>query len=106
LLSVGAQQGRAQGKEQLFEATAIVEALAQQGDQVLGDVHAAAALVLGEGENPGGVFLASGAGGAVFSNAGFLNQSQGAFEGGPQSGQLSQELLLQGPERNEMGVHV
>jgi len=76
LLAVGAEQSRAEGKEELFEAAAVLDALAQQRDQFLGDVHAMAAFVLGEGENPGGVFIASGAGRAVFSDAGFFNQGQ------------------------------
>jgi hypothetical protein len=76
LLPVGAEQIRAEGREELFEAAAILEALAQQRDQFLGDVQATAAFVLGEGEDPGGVFIASGTGRAVFSDAGFFNQGQ------------------------------
>jgi hypothetical protein len=76
LLTVGAEQIRAEGKEELFEAATILDALAQERDQLLGNVHAAAAFVLGERENPGGMFIASGTGGAVFSDAGFFNQGQ------------------------------
>jgi len=106
LLPVGAEHIRPQGKEQLFEAAAILDALAQEGNQVLGDVHATAALVLGKGENPGGVFVASGASEAVLSDAGFLDQSQRPFEWGPESGESSQEVLLQGQERIGTAFHM
>ena len=59
---MNADQVRTQGKEELFEAAAIPDALAQERNQFLGNVHATAAFVLGEGENPGRVLIASGAG--------------------------------------------
>jgi hypothetical protein len=92
---MGAEQLRAQGAEELFETAAILEPLAQERDQFLGHVHAAAALVLGEGENPGGVLVAPGAGAAIFSDAGFSDQSQRAFERRPEGRELSQKLLFQ-----------
>ena len=92
---MGSEQIRAQGEEELFQAAAILEPLAQERNQFLGHVHAAPPLVLGEGENPGGVLIAPGAGGAMFSDAGFFDQSQRAFERRPEGRQLSQELLFQ-----------
>jgi len=96
---MGAEQIRAEGKEELLEAVSVLEALAQERDQLLGDVHAPAASVLGEGENPGGVLVAAGAGGTVFTDAGLFDQSQRTFERGPEGRQLSQELLFQERER-------
>ena len=103
---MGAEQIRAEGKEALFEAASVLEALAQERDQFLGDVHAPAASVLGEGEDPGGVPVATGTSGTVFSDAGLFDQSQRTFERGPEGGQLSQKLLLQERERVGIMFHV
>lgn len=103
---MGPEQIRADGKEELFEAASVLETLAQEGDQFLGHVHAAAAFVLGEGENPGGMFVASGAGGAVFSDAGLFDQSQRSLERRPEGRELSQKLLLQERERIRMAFHI
>jgi hypothetical protein len=92
---VGAEQIRAEGKEELLEATSVLEAPAQERDKVLGDVQAAAAFALGERENPGGMFVTTGTGGAVFSDADFFDEGEGAFEGGPEAGELSQKALLE-----------
>ena len=106
LLTVGAQQLRAEGKEELFQAATVLEALAQKRDQVLGDVHATAALALGEGEDAGGVFVAAGAGGAVFSDTGLFDESQRAFERRPESGQLGEEGFLELRQGIGFDVHV
>jgi hypothetical protein len=103
---VGAEQIRAEGKEELFETAALLEALAQERDQCLGDVHAAAAIAFGEGENPSRVFVPASAGGTVLADAGFFDQGQGAFERRPESGELSQELLLQDGERIGIMFHI
>jgi hypothetical protein len=102
---MGAEQIRAEGKEEFFQAAAVLDALAQERNQFLWNVHAAAAFVLGEGENPGGVFVAAGAGGAVFSDAGFFDQGQRAFERRPKGRELSQKLLFQERERVRIGFH-
>jgi hypothetical protein len=103
---VGAEQIRAKGEKKLFEAASVLEALAQKRDQVFGDIHATAASVLGEGEDPGGVFVAPGAGGTIFTDTGFFNQGQRAFERRPKGRELSQELLFQERERVGMAFHV
>ena len=103
---MGAEQIRAEGKEKLLEAVSVLEALAQERDQLPGDVHAPAATVLGEGENPGGVLVAAGAGGTVFTDAGLFDQRQRPFERGPEGGQMSQELLFQERERVGFEFHV
>jgi hypothetical protein len=105
-LAVGAEQIRAEGKEELFETAAVLEALAQERDQFLGDVHAAAALALGEGENPSRVFVTARAGWTVLADAGFFNQGQRTFERRPEGGELSQELLLQDGERVGIKLHM
>jgi hypothetical protein len=61
---------------------------------------------LGEGENPGGVFVAAGAGGAVFADAGFFDQGQGALQRRPERRQLSQELAFQEWERIRVAFHI
>jgi hypothetical protein len=95
LLAVGAEQIRAEGKEQLLEAASVLEASAQERDKVLGDVHTAAALTLREGEDPGGMLVPAGAGGTVFADAGLFDEGEGAFERGPEAGKLSQKALLE-----------
>lgn len=55
----------------MFEAAAVLEPLAQERHQVLGNIHAAAAFTLGEGEDPGGVFVAAGAGGDLYAGGSF-----------------------------------
>jgi hypothetical protein len=92
---VGAEQIRAEGKEQLFETASVLEAPAQERDNVLGDVHAAAAVALREGEDPGGMLVPAGAGGTVFADAGFFDEGEGAFERGPEGGELGQKVLLE-----------
>jgi hypothetical protein len=79
----------------LFEAASVLEALTQERDKVLGDVHAAAALAVREGEDPGGMFVPAGAGGTVFADAGFCDQGDGAFERGPEGVELDQKVLLE-----------
>jgi hypothetical protein len=90
----------------LLQAASVLETLAQERDQLFGDVHATAASVLGEGENPGGVFVAAGAGGAVFADAGFFDQGQGALQRRPEGRQLSQELAFQEWERIRVAFHI
>jgi hypothetical protein len=104
-LAVGAEQIRAEGGEQLLQAASVLEALAQERDQLFGDVHATAASVLGEGEDPGRVFVAAGAGGAVFADAGFFDQGQRALQRRPEGRQLSQELGFQEWERIRVAFH-
>ena len=103
---MGTDEVRAQGEQKLFEATPVLESLAKQRDQLLGDVHAAATLALGEREDPGGVLVTTGAGGTVLADAGFSNQSQGAFERGPERREQGEEVLLQECESRKVGVHV
>ena len=103
---MGTEQIRAKGKEQLFEAAPVLETLAQERDQVFGDVHAAAAFALGEGEDPGGVLVTTGTGGAAFADAGFFDEGQGAFERGPEGGELGQEALLELRKNVGFNFHV
>jgi hypothetical protein len=105
LLAVGAEQIRTEGREQLFEAASVFEALAQERDQVLGDVHATATLAVGEGEQPGGMLIPAGAGGTVFTDAGFLDEGEGAFERRPEGGELVQKVLLELRKRVGFAVH-
>jgi hypothetical protein len=103
---VGAEQIRPEGGEQLLQAASVLEALAQERDQLFGDVHATASSVLGEGEDPGGVLVAAGAGGTVFADAGLFDQGQGALERRPEGRQLGQKLLFQERERVGVAFHI
>ena len=105
LLTVRTEQIRAEGQEKRFEAATVLESLAQERHQVLGHVPAAAAFALGEGEDPGGVFVAAGAGRAVLSDAGLLDQGERAFEQGPEGGQLGQEGGLELRQGVGFAVH-
>jgi hypothetical protein len=102
---VGAEQIRPQGKKQLFDAPAVAQTLLEQRDQGVGDVHAPAALALGERKHPSGVFIASGAGGTIFADAWLFDQSQRPFESGPKGGELSQEFLLEARDGIGSGFH-
>ena len=95
LTAVGAEQFWAEGGEELFETAAVLKAAAQDWDHGWGDMHAAAALALGKGEDPGGMFVTTGTGRAVFADAGFFDQRERAFEWRPKGGQLGEELLLE-----------
>jgi hypothetical protein len=95
LLTVGAEQIRAEGKQELFQTASVLETLAQERDQVLGDVHAAAAVAVIEGEDPGGMFVPSGAGWTVLADAGFFDEGEGAFERRPEGGELVQKALVE-----------
>jgi hypothetical protein len=90
----------------LFEAAPVLEALAQERDKVFGDVHAATAMALREGEDPGRMFIPSGAGGTVFADAGFLDEGERAFERRPESGELGQKALLELRKSVGFDVHV
>ena len=103
---IGAQQLGTQGKEEFLEAAAILEALAQEGDEFFGDVHAAAAFALGEGKDPGRMFVAAGAGGAAFADAGFFDKCQGTFQGWPEGGEVVGPAQLEGVEVGDGCVHV
>jgi hypothetical protein len=94
-LAAGAEQIRAEGKEELFQLASVLEALAQERDKVLGDVHAPAAGAVTEGEDPGRMFVPAGASGTVFADTGFFDESQGALERGPEGRQLGEKALLQ-----------
>ena len=102
---MGADQIRAEGKEELFETASVLEALAQEGDPLFGDVHAATAAALGERKNPGGVFVATSTSGTVLANAGFFDEGQGTFKRGPEGGEVSQEVLLELRTKVGFDVH-
>jgi hypothetical protein len=89
----------------LFEAASVLEALAQERDKVLGDVHAAAALTLREGEDPGGMLVPTGAGGTAFADTGLLDEGEGAFERRPEAEELGQKVLLELRQSAEVVFH-
>jgi hypothetical protein len=90
----------------LFEAASVLEALAQERDQFPGNVEAAAAAALGAREDPGRMFVPAGAGGAVLADAGFVDEGQGAFERGPEDGELGQKVLLELRNSGGFDFHV
>ena len=106
LLAMGAEHVGSQGEKQLFEAASVLEALAQEGDQILGHVHAASPFALGEGKDPGRMLVATSASGTVLADTGFLDEGQGALKGGPEGRELGEELLLQERESVRVVVHV
>jgi hypothetical protein len=89
----------------LFEAASVLEALAQERDKVLGDVHAAAAVTVREGEDPSGMLGPAGAGRAAFADAGLFDEGEGAFERGPEAGELGQKVLLELRQSAEVVFH-
>jgi hypothetical protein len=81
--------------EQRFESATVLQAGLQPGHQIRGHIHAPAPALFREGENEGGMLLASGAGGARRANTGFTDLGQGAFESGPEALDIVKELLAQ-----------
>ena len=59
------------------------------------DIAAAAAALLGERPEEGGVFVAAGAGRAVRADAGFADFGERAPEGRPEGSELFQKLRLE-----------
>ena len=78
--------------EYLLDLPSVLESLLHGRDQRQGHIHRFAVSLGAEGEEPGGVFVAAGTGGTVFADAGFFNQREGAFERGPEGGELVQKV--------------
>ena len=91
--AVVAQQLRPQFIEQGFEGFAVAQGLLQLRGQSSGDVDATAAALVGEGEDEGRMFVASGAGGAVRTDTGLADFGEGALDRGPEPFKLAQEVL-------------
>ncbi len=70
--------------EDFFDATTVSQGILDGGDQVQRDVDAPTFTIVGIGQLPGGVFVASLASGAVFADAGFEHLGEGAFKSGPE----------------------
>ena len=102
---MGTDEVRTQGEQKLFEATPVLESLAKQRDQLLGDVHAAATLALGEGEDPGGVLVTTGAGGTVLADARFSDKGQGTFERGPKGRELGKKVPVEQLKSGRLDIH-
>jgi len=95
------EQRRSQFIEQSFDLAPVVQSALQQGHQVLGHIPAASLAALGEGKNKGWVFIAAGASAAAWPETGFVDLSDGAFDGWPEFRELlEQELFRIGIGRN------
>ena len=80
----------------MLDFASVLDGLLDAWDYGLGHVHGFAPSLGAKGEQPGGMFVASGAGGAVLANAGFLDLGQGAFSRRPEGGDLPLPFLLGG----------
>ena len=92
--AIFSQELRASAIEQLLDFPSILDGLFQAQNHGLGHVHGGAASLIAEGQEPSWMFVATGTGRAVFADAGFINFGQGAFEGGPEGGDLMLPLLV------------
>ncbi len=96
-------QGRSHFIEQLLHAAPVGQGPSEHGHQGQGHVQAAASPVLGEAQEVVGVFAPAGTGGAVGTDAGFVDAGQGALEGWPAARELVPEPLRRRPGR--FGLH-
>jgi hypothetical protein len=80
--------------EKLLDLSSIAEGLFHVRNQGQGDVHGFAPTLSGEGQQPSGMFVAPGTGGAVFPDAGFIDPGQGTFEGRPEAVELLLPLVF------------
>jgi hypothetical protein len=87
------QEGRSRVIEQLFDLSAIGQSTLDGRHHGQGDVEAPPFSFAGKGQEVVGVFISRGASGAVWTNAGFVDQRQRPFEGGPKSSELLEKLL-------------
>lgn len=81
-------------KEQSLDSASVSDGLSNTWDHGLGHIHGFAPSPGAQGQQPGGVLIAAGAGGAVFANAGFIDLGQGAFSRRPEGGDLPLPFLL------------
>ena len=95
------EQRRPQFIEQSFDLAPVLHSALQQRHQIVGNIHAASFATLGEGKNKGWVLIAAGASSAAWSEAGFANLSDRAFNGRPEMAELlKKELFGIGIRRN------
>src|SRR5512137_686015 len=94
LLTMLLQQPGSEFIEQGLDSPTILQGALEQGNQVLGHIHAAAFAVLGEGEDESRVLLAAGASLTAGSQAGFADLGQGALDGRPELGDVPEKELL------------
>ena len=78
--------------EELFQRFAVAQGSLQLGNECGGDVHAAAAALIGEREDESRMFVAPGASGAVGANARLADFSQRALDSRPELLQLAEEM--------------
>jgi hypothetical protein len=79
--------------KKLFPSLSIAEGLLQLWSQFCRHIHTAAAAFVGKREEESGVFVAAGAGRAVGPDAGFMDLSERAFDGGPEFFELAEKVL-------------
>ena len=96
MLAVVPQQLWSQLIKQLLEHTTITQSLLQLGNHFDGDIHTAAAALVGKGQNIGGVLVTASAGWAVGTDAGFADLSEGTLDGGPEFFELADKVLAEG----------
>jgi hypothetical protein len=96
LLTVVAEQFWSQLIKKLFEGSTVTQSLLQVRNQFGGDIHTAAAALVGKGQDVSRVLVAASAGRAVGTDAGFADLSEGTFDGGPEFFELAKEVLAEG----------
>jgi hypothetical protein len=89
--------------KELLEGATVTQSLLQLRNHFGGDIHTAAAALVGKGQNIGGVLVAASAGWAVGTDAGFADLSEGTFDGGPELFELAKEIL---PESGVGGFRI
>ena len=94
-MAPGVHPSWAQGGEPCIQAATILQGLAQQRHEFGRNVEAAAAALVGESPEEGGMFVAAGTGRAMGSDTGFADLGKRPLESGPEGGELGGELLLE-----------
>lgn len=94
LLPLLLEQRWSEFREEGFDLASITQGALKERDEFFGNIHTAAFAVLGEGKNISEVFVAASAGSTAWSEASFVDLSDGAFDGRPELGQLLEEELL------------
>jgi hypothetical protein len=94
LVAVFAEQRGSHLVEQLLDAAAVLDGASELGHHGLGHVETASLSFGTEGQQVIGMFVPAGASWAMGPDAGFTNQGQRTFEGGPELPEFIEQALL------------
>lgn len=98
--------GGGHAMEESLDLAAIVNGLANGGDEFFGHVETAALSMVGEGKNPGGMLVAACARGTAGADTGFVDLGQGTFEGWPEALELLGVSQFRIDGQEELLIHV